>query len=182
MRALQLVFACSLLGPPAPDVLPPGHQSVRHELTLRWPSDGEQHVFYASPTRGFGSSHRIVAGEPFPFSSKYGTRIYALPRDAEPPVGHEAWLASPWPRTAPPVAEVSSVPAGQPLARVETALAVRLVRGDTIELEVLGERRFDRSGAPLGAGSSLPLLAIAALGGLLLLRLARRRPPAGAPT
>ncbi len=158
--------------PLAPDLLPPGHHAVRHELVLEWPADAGWR-FVASPVRGFGGTTVIAAGEPFDFSGKYGTRIYAVPAAAPLPNGDQRLGDVAWPNAAVPVAEIASVPIGHPLARVVTTVRVTAVRNGTIEFVRTGEQRFDTLGHELGALTWLPLAVTAAAGAFWLTRLAR---------
>src|SRR5687767_8384022 len=148
MRAFA--FAALLALPVSrPDVLPPGRSAVRHELKLTWNDALAGWRFVASPTRGLHGCTEIAPGEPFPFSSKYMTRIYAVPTAAPLPADAELLASSDWPRGAIPVGQVWAVPAGHPLQHVITSLHVRAVQGDTIDLQVLGEQRFGPFGWPL---------------------------------
>lgn len=153
-------------------MIPPGHKDVRHELVLDWPIDRDWR-FVASPTHGFHGAHAVQRGQPFAFSSKYGTRIYALPADAPLPAARERIADVAWPQTGIPVAEVRSVPSGHPLARVVTTLRVVGVDAGTIRLERVGEVRYDAAGRELGDLDWLPLAVLAAGGACWLFGLAR---------
>ena len=171
---MRATLVCLLLAATtAPDILPPGHKDVRHELVLEWGDDCAQHVFVASPTAGFHGHHEIRRGEPFTFSSKYGTRIYAAPVDAHLPP-RERVQDTAWPSADVPVREVRSIASGHPLARVETTLRVLQVSAEGIRFEQVSERRFDAHGLELGGLDWLPLCVIGAAGAFWLLRLARR--------
>ena len=178
MRTFALA---ALLALPAsrPDILPPGQAAVRHELQLTWNDDLSSWRFVASPTRGLRGSTVIAPGEPFAFSSKYGTRIYAVPTTASVPADSRLLAEGDWPRADIPVGQVWAVPYGHPLQHVITSLRVRAVHGGTVDLELLGERRFGAFGLPLGPAPWLPLVVIAAAG-VVLLRRCRARCP-GAP-
>lgn len=177
MRAVLLVAALATI--PLPDILPVGHKDVLHELVLQWDEAALPWRFVASPVRGFHGHRVIRAGEPFSFSSKYGTCIFAAPPDAELPPSKERLKDESWPRAKVPVREVRSIAIGHPLARVETTLRVVGVTADTITFERAGERRFAKNGSELGDLDWLPLAAIAAAGAFWLWRLDRpRRPPA----
>lgn len=184
-RRTRLAAACCLavvyLTPAAmPDLMPPGRKQVRHELVLDWGAVPREQRFVASPIRGFHGSCEIHPGEPFPFSSKYGTRIYAVPSDAAVPPQERIAADCSWPSAAIPVREVASTAAGHPLARVESTLAVRAVRADGLELACTGQRRLDAMGNELGDLDWVPLAAIAGAGAWLVWRLSRRAPTTGA--
>ncbi len=172
------VLLLSALAFLAPDVLPPGHKSVRHEMAVEGTVPAGFRLV-ASPVRGFGGVHEVQSGQPFSFSSKYGTRLYLLPLDQPlPSQWSEAWLEQhPHSDT---FAEVASVPAGTPLARVLTTWRIDGVDGQAIRLERLGEERFDGFGARLPAGGEWWwLLVVAAGGAVLAVRLWRSRPAGG---
>jgi len=164
-----------------PDLLPPGHKDVRHELILLWDATALPQKFVASPMRGFHGNVTIRPGEPFPFSSKYGTRIVAAPPGADLPPPAERLADVPWPSAPVPVREVRSIGAGHPLARVETTFRITAVENDTIRFERVAEHRFDAAGRELGDLDWLPLCLIAAGGAFWLWRLDRagRTPGAG---
>ena len=167
MRALAATL-CLCLPSSVPDVLMPGYVSARHELVLNW-DEGITNRFVASPTRGFGSFQVIAAGEPFPFSSKYGTRIYAVPADGPVPDANTL-RESTWPNASIPVRQMAAVPLGFPVAHVVTSLRVAGLRDDGFELQVVGEQRFGRFGLPVVGPVWLPLVLIAGLGFVLLAR------------
>lgn len=138
-----LSAACALA---APDVLPPGYRPVAHELVLEASPHFAEHDFFAAPTAGFGGCTRVVPGEPFRFSSKYGTRLYALAKGATCPEGYrpsagtaaaaEVALAS----GDIPVQETGSVRAISPVEHVRTTLRIASVADGAIRLEVVDER------------------------------------------
>jgi len=180
MRALLLAL---LLLPcaPQPDVLLPGHKGVSHELILEWGEDLAAQRFVAHPVRGFNGHHEIERGVPFSFSSKYGTRIYAVPSGNEFAAERDKVAELEWPCAAVPVAEVRSVDSGSPLTRIESSVRVEQVTLDSIQFEVLGERRFDSSGTEIGSFDWLLLVLIAGAGVVLLLVLSRRSRPQATP-
>ncbi len=137
-----LAAACA---PPEPDVVLPGFRPVAHELVLEASPHFAEFDFFAAPTAGFGGCTRIVPGEPFQFSSKYRTRIYALPKGATCPEGYrpasgttaaaEVALAS----GDIPVQDTGSVPAISPVEHVSTTLRIASVADGAIRLEVVDE-------------------------------------------
>jgi hypothetical protein len=159
-----------------PDVLPPGHKSVRHELCLEIDATLDGWTLVAFPTRGFSTAHVITAGVPFGFSTKYGTRIYFLPAGVDWPAGDEVDGSFEAKYGLPvPCAATTSVPAGSPLGRIESHYEVRLL-GSRPVFEPRGELHFDSRGAPVDAVDLWPwLLAVAALGGCGLGFEVRRR-------
>ncbi len=156
------------------DVLTPGHKSVRHDLVLTWDDAVGDCSFVAFPTQGFGVAHPIERDVPFRFSSKYSTRIYAVPSGAPLPESREDWLAAAWPSAEVPVGEVRSIDANHPLTRMETKLRVTRVGADDIGFERVSHELFDEGGDELGGTHWLPLALIAVVGAILVLVLARR--------
>jgi len=169
--------ACAALALP-PDLITPGNKSVRHELSLDVDETFAEWRFLAAPTAGFRGVTTIEAGQPFRFSSKYGTRIYALPAGEAPPERcTEEWAAG-RPQSEPGVGEIGQVSILSPLARVLTRLRVVEVSEGALKLERVGEERWDSSGTPIGeAVLNLYLGGIAAVGfvGLLALWLRSRK-------
>ena len=155
------------------DVLPPWHKPVQHELVLELAPGLPNVRIVAGPLRGFGTFEAVEAGVPFEFSSKYGTRLFAVPADVPLP----ASLTADWLEVFPAsggFAEVSSVPVGRPLERVVTTYRVTAIEGRAVATVRVDEARFDSGGHVLGAGiSSALLLTLALLGALGLRMLAR---------
>jgi hypothetical protein len=177
--ARQLLLAAlftALYAPPlAADILPPGHRDVRHELVLEELSPGEGWTMVVTPVRGFGGVSVIEPGVPFTFSSKYGTRVYALPGDAPVPEDPDAVRALALAVGDLPVAEVSSTPLVSPLTRVLTTLRVVSVEEGRVVLEVVDERRLGAGGLEVRTGLLVATLALVACAGLVALWALRRR-------
>jgi len=167
--------------PAQADVLMPGTRSVRHELVVESSPALQGVTLVATPLHGFRAGDPIVPGQPFPFSTKYGTRLYAFAPGVAIPQDREALEASALASTDLPVIEETAVPLVSPVTRVLTRLRVTAILERRIELEILGEERLDASGRPAASLLRLTLLgAIAAAGllGVLLLRRRRRKAPA----
>jgi hypothetical protein len=179
LASLALFSTLTLTAPAAqPDILLPGTRPVEHTLVLE--GDAAERQLVAAPTRGFGMV-RVELGEPFRFSSKYGTRLWlfepgvVLPerydRDQFESLG--ASLALP--------AEVSAVPLINPLARVQTTMRLAGVAEGKPRLKLVGEERLtDWWGTTREASTVSALLGVAGLGTLALfvlfaLRWRRRR-------
>jgi hypothetical protein len=171
---------------PVPDVLPPGHRSLTHELVLEASPLFEVFELYAWPVAGFSGETHIVPGQAFQFSSKYGTRIFAFDKGAKFPAAAIAWIDHD-PSAADltehgvravgaiPVQEQDSAPIGSPVERVLTHLRVAAVADGEVRLEVVGEDVERDQSTLLALGGALS----AGVVGLGLLLRARRR--AGAP-
>ncbi|MCA8970167.1 MAG: hypothetical protein KDC95_10300 [Planctomycetes bacterium] len=164
---LCVVFLCGAGGRPLmanlPDVIVPGHKSVDHRITLDWGSDLERYRFYVSPNAGFHGNALAERGAELRFSSKYGSRVWAVPVTEEPPVAGKR-IEGPWPNARVPVGEWSSVPIGTPVAKVITHLRIVAVDGETLRFETVSEQRFDGRGREIGSGSWLVLIVIAVVG------------------
>ena len=163
-----------------PDFLPIGHKGVHHDIVLLWDEAALPWQFVVSPAdRNFGNQ-RIHRGEPFAFSTKYGTRILAAPPDATLPPPKERITETDWANAPLPVRQVRSIGVGHPLARVETTLRIVAVENGTISFERVAEHRFDKTGRELGDLEWLPLCLIAAGGGYWIWRLDRAAGPRAA--
>lgn len=129
-----------------PDLLMPGHRLIEHQLVIADSPHFAEHDFYAAPVLGFAGHARVLPGQPFAFSSKYGTRIHALAKGAEfpevraaPPEQRAALAAVELASGDIPVQEVHSVPALSPVERVRTDLRIVSVADGSIRLEVVRE-------------------------------------------
>jgi hypothetical protein len=159
------------------DILPPGHKPVVHEIVLEPGLDVAPWRFVAAPSPGLAGMTPIVLGEPFRFSSKYGTAIWALPADAELPVRFDRPTMVRFAVCNDLVQEVASVPLTSPLARVRTTYRIAGVSEREVCLELVAEQRFDAAGRELALTALWwPCLPIAAIGLIGLRALARRRP------
>ncbi len=160
------------------DLLPPGHRSVVHEIVVLADPALEDLQLVAAPYPGFAGVVPVEPGVPFRFSSKYGTRLYGLPRGAEVPDRFAPESFPPECVLMGPFAEVASAPALSPLARVLTTYRVEGSEGGKPRFVLAGETRFGPGGVELSLSALLPwLLGLAAIGvaGLLLVARWRRR-------
>ncbi len=174
---IRLAFMASiaLAAPAAADVLLPGTRPVRHELVLEPSPHFAEHDFVAAPVRGFGGFTRIEPGVPFTFSSKYGTRLYAIEPGAECPEGydppHGPALARIARASGPiPLAQVASVPLSSTLESLTTRLRIRSIADGVLELEVVDTER-ERDRGLIAWYVLLPIAGLLGLGWLV-----RRRP------
>lgn len=172
MRTLLLLVVLCLPAP-ARDVLLPGHRAVSHTIVLE--GDAAGHRLVAAPTAGF-AVQEVAIGEPFRFSSKYGTRLWAFAQGTPVP---ERWDAELFAKSAlvaslPP--EIASVPVTSSLRSVQTTLRVDGLASGRLALSKLSEVR-DPPGASETLDWRFVWIGIAALGLVLaiVLRWRRRR-------
>ena len=142
LRTLALLgFAVIGASPLRADVIPPGHKRVEHVLVLSEAlANGE--ILAAAPTRGFHGVQTVIPGEPFSFSSKYGTRLYALPAGSAIPDDLEALRTAAIASADIPVTQVTTVPLLNPLASIVTTLRVTLTPEGGLSVQVLDEERI----------------------------------------
>ncbi len=148
----------------APDIIMRGEHGVTHELVVETAPELEGWRLYAAPTAGFGGVDLVVDGTPFTFSSKYGTRFYAIPEGEELPDWVQSHardetpeLTARWdafPSWDPPVHEVGTAPDGDPLQRILTNLRWQGVEDEA--LVVVGETRWGSGGEELSSWPSEP--------------------------
>jgi len=165
-RLLLLVLAlASLCAPARADLIPPGYKRVAHTLVVEPSPLLAAHDLVAYPVRGFGTAVRVVPGQPFEFSSKYGTKLYAVPRDRALPAGPEVLRAEWFAGLAScpvPVVHVGSVPAASPTSSIETRLALEQLDPDTLRLTVVAES-VERDPATLAIMAAAVLLGVMGL-------------------
>jgi len=136
-----LLALLPLAAPARADILLPGHRPVSHQLVIEASELWTGKRIVAFPVRGVGGTHVVEPGQPFGFSSKYGTRLYvATGSEPVPDSADAAWTAS-HVAAAIPVSEVSSVPLISPLEAIVTTLRIRALDGARFELEVVDESR-----------------------------------------
>ena len=161
------------------DVLPPGHAPVSHKLEFESSQLLKDTVLVAAPTAGFGGAVRVVAGEPFTFSSKYGTRLYLVPAGETIDNKFDRERFKEWPSCQPPVSEIKSVPAYKSVRSALTTLRLKEITEDGPVIEIVSHKEFNRAGNPAQDGSwstlaALPVLGVAICGYLFWIR--TRRP------
>jgi hypothetical protein len=172
LRALACVFLAVLSAAPLrADVIPAGHKPVEHLLVVSEAlADGE--VVAAAPTRGFHGVQAVIPGEPFTFSSKYGTRLYVLPAGAGIPTDLEALRAAAIASSDIPVSEVITVPFWEPVTSIVTTLRLARIPGGALSIQVIGEVRsggFAAQGRLLAIAAVLVAVGLAGLVGIVWL-------------
>ncbi len=155
------------------DVLPPGERAVVHELVLLPSRALNGWTVVAAPSAGFGGRHVVVPGEPFRFSTKYGTHLYACRvEESVPEQLSLEWMSAHRP-TEIPVVETRSVTALSPLQRLTTRIEIDAIGPTRISLHVVDEQRVNAF--PSGVlWVGLGAIAVLGLFGLVLLRRGRR--------
>lgn len=170
--------------PPSADVLPPGSRGIEHTLVLQPSPWFERLELHAFPTAGFGGATRLAPGEPFTFSSKYGTRIYAF----EPGTAPEEWkldldagnlrdprLDAPWSALGEiPVQEDDAVPIASPVESVRTTLRIASIEAGAIRLDVVDED-VEWNASIVAAAAAAAVLGLAGLAFLIRARNAAPR-------
>ncbi|MEM9383017.1 MAG: hypothetical protein AAGB93_23915 [Planctomycetota bacterium] len=185
--ALLLLVAPVALAAVPLDVIPAGYRRVAHEMVVL-PSEilGVRTLVCWTSTGLGGPNSVVVPGEPFGFSSKYGSRLYLLPEGADPADVPYPRPDAPleFPSAAPPVAEIGSLPAASSIHAARTTLRLVGIDGDRLSFEVVSHESFDAAGRAVGVTPlslrtwhwpALLLLGVALLGGLAVSR-RRHRP------
>lgn len=147
------------------DIIPPGNKKVSHHMVFADSPLLQSHRLIAMPVRGFGGFTEVQAGQPFQFSSKYGTRLYVVPSDYHPPgkVFHGEPL--PFPSCEVPVSSTTSVPKFSPVASLRTTCKLIAVGDDSIGVEVIEHVELGSGNQPVTPWQRmLPFVAIAATG------------------
>lgn len=164
-RNLAVVVSLLFLGDAQADLIPPGHKSIKHQLVFLDSPLLTEHRLIAAPVRGFGGFSEVKAGHPFYFSSKYGTKIYAVPKDYQPPTRYSPGEALPFPHSEPPTNSITSVSLLQNTSRIETHCRLVAVTETSLEIEVTEEIRFDElNNVTTGGLSLLGKIAISLVG------------------
>lgn len=167
----------------APDFILPGEKGVAHELVLEWGEDQGDVEFWAWPMVGFRVQWKIVRGQPFRFSGKYGTRIYRFAA-GEPWPDQDSWERPNQPpegflRSHPsgiPCRQIRSVSIMHPLDSVRSVYRVVGAEQGALQFEFVSEERFDARGNLISLGVLTPFLVGIALVGLVGLVWVARRP------
>ena len=167
---LAALSGCLLL-PLPPDVLTPGYRPVAHELVVDASPLFDQFEFVAFPVRGFGGTTHIVPGQPFRFSSKYGTRIFALEKGASFAEDKFDAQIKTLATGDIPVGETNQVPVVSPTESITSRLRIRSVENGVIALEVVGETTERNTPLVVVVVGVMVLGA----GGLIALAMKRRR-------
>jgi hypothetical protein len=140
------------------DILPPGHKNIDHQL-----------VFESSPL------FDVVPGQPLHFSSKYGTRLYLIPKSVAADLKFDREQFDQWPSTLPPVSQIASVFKGSPIDSAVTTARFVGLRDGKPEIVVVEHKELDAAGKPISYWRAYGWLAIPLIGGFMLIaRFVRR--------
>ena len=178
-QGLALTLALQLPAPPLADLAIPGHKDVLHQLSLDVTDAHLGWTLVAAPVSGFSGMVVVEDQVPFPFSGKYGTRIFALPPSVATPEDYDPAWVDRYPSSLPGVSHIGSVPWSHPVARILSHLEVAELdlglegQPQVLALEVVGHEQWTASGEPLNDTDPRVLLfGLSGLGlvGLVLLR------------
>ena len=147
------------------DLIPPGNKGVSHKLVIVDSPLLASNRIIAMPTRGFGGHEEVRAGKPFHFSSKYGTRLYVVPDDYEPPAKLRSGDPLPFPHGEIPVTSTTYVPLISSVDSLRSTCKVTEIGEDSITIELIDHIKLDSRGRPVTLlSSALPMLAISMVG------------------
>ncbi|MFT4649494.1 MAG: hypothetical protein ACI9X4_002734 [Glaciecola sp.] len=163
---------------PLPDITSPGFKKVSHQVAIENPKDFDGWQVVVATL--LGPSHITVAepGVPFSYSSKYGTRIYALPSGTEVPTSPEGIRVSRvafegFLQASPPVSSPSQVSVLSPVTSVLTTIRIVDISAAGIQLKAVRTQEFNSSKKPISWFRiwALPIAAVVCgAAGLIALR------------
>ena len=172
------IFLCAPSPVALADLLPPGHKAVDHHLIFNSSVALQNHRLVAAPIRGFHGFAEICQGQPVPFSTKYGTKIFAVPTDYQFPEKYRLEDLEDFPSTAPPVHAITSLSVLRSTAQIKTFCEVISVTKSAVVVRVIGEKEYDELGNPSKGGWSATgkiILSVIGLLGCLVLRIGLSR-------
>ncbi len=153
--SLFATLTLALFLTPQPDITMPGFRKVVQEVAIENPNDFDGWQVVAAMFLGPSHMTRVEPNVPFCYSSKYSTRIYAIPSGTPVPVqldgkripreALEKFLS-----TAIPVKLPSSVPILSPVTRNLTTLRIESISEEAVQLQTVREQEFDSSGQTVG--------------------------------
>lgn len=152
------LFAILTLGlflAPQPDMAAPGFKKVVQEVAIENPNDFDGWRIVAAMFLGPSHVTTVQPNVPFRYSSKYPTRIYAIPNGTSVPLqvsgkrvpmeAFESFLS-----TAIPVSLPSSVSMLSPVKRNLTTMRIVNFSEGTMQLQTVREQEFDGDGESVG--------------------------------
>ena len=171
----QLACLALLASAATGDVLQPGEKSVRHVVVLEQAAALEGVTLVLAPVRGFHGVKVLAAGEPCEFSSKYGTRVYALRAGQALPEDVEELARVAFASGGLPVGEVSAVALVDPTTEIVSTVRVVSLDGDALVLEEVRRIRTGPGGLRVRELWVALTLGLVAASGLVLLAVLLRR-------
>ena len=162
-------FVCLIANEGKADILPPGYRSISHQLVFESSPLFDDYCLVAAPIRGFGGIHVVVPGQPFQFSSKYGTRLYLIPESVAEKLKFDREYFDQWPSTLPPVSEIRSVPLISPVASVVTTVRFANLQGGKPNIIVVDHKELDSGGKPASYLRAYWWLIFPVVGGVVVL-------------
>lgn len=157
------------------DVLPPGDKSIEHQLVFESSPLFDDYRLVAAPIRGFEGVHVVVPGQPFQFSSKYGTRFYLIPESDTEDLKFDREYFDHWPSSLPPVSQIPSVPITSPVASAVTTVRFADVQDGKPHIIVVDHKELESSGKPASYRRAYWWLIFPVVGGVVLLASVFRR-------
>lgn len=147
------------------DIIPPGNKGVTHKLVFVDSPLLQSHRLIAMPVRGFGGHEEVQPGQPFRFSSKYGTRLYVVPDDFVPPKKSQPGQPLPYPSCEVPIGSTTFVPMLSPVDSLRSTCKLVAVEQDSIHVELVDQVELNSSGQPVTfLNSVFPMLIISTSG------------------
>ncbi len=177
LAALTIGFLCV----PQPDLTTPGFRKVTQEVAIENPNDFDGWQVVAAMFLGPSHVTLVEPNVPFRYSSKYTTKIYAVPSgvDVSPlqtspgtrRESLEGFMSTRIPVSLPPSVSILS-----PVERTLTTLRIVGISDEGIQVVAVREQQFDSADQSLGWFRLWgPPLGAIALGILGLIFLRRRR-------
>jgi hypothetical protein len=166
---------------PKPDIVTPGFKKVAHQVAVGNSADFEEWAFYGVTPLGPAGITAVVSDDPFTYSSKYGTKIYALPAGTEvPELKPREWAD--WAVDAlvayPDVQTASQVTLLSATESVLTTIEIVSVSEGILLLESVAIQHFDEDGEPVSRtfGSLVTWVLVGCgIGGLFAVAMRRKR-------
>jgi len=153
MLTVPLLIGFCVL-PSSPDLIQPGYKRVEQLVAIENPRDFDGWFVVAATLLGPIDVTVVEPGVPFPYSSKYGTRVYGLPVGTPVPEAlvdgrpHGAAFDG-FPSAHPPVTQPSEVAFYSPTNRALTTLRILRLDESGIGLKQVSTQTLDAHGRPV---------------------------------
>jgi len=172
-----IVFLVSGLtaGSAIADIILPGFKKVKHELVFESSELFDSHRLVAAPIAGFKGVAVIQPGQPFRFSSKYGTQFYVVPKKVMDLPEFDQQTFAQWPHCSPPKAEINQVPVSNPTASALTTLRLAEVTSEGPVIEIVSHIELDQFGNVASPTRNILLFGLLIAAGLAFCLIAIRR-------